>query len=106
MKRLVVGLFLGILVVGSLTLPAEAHRRHPYHGHEHGHPFGRFLAGVVRDLILEALRPPPVVREPRYYYKDMICQDVLVPGRWELERRRDDGSYPIWRPGYWRRECY
>ncbi len=105
-KGIVRGFFIGSLVVGAMALPAEAHRRHPYYGHEHGHPFGRFLAGVVRDLILEVLRPPPVTREPRYYYKGMICQDVQVPGRWELERRWDDGSYPIWRPGYWRRECY
>ncbi len=106
MKRLAVGLFTVTLVLGSLAHPTEAHRRHPYHGHEYGHPFGRFLAGVVRDLILDVLRPAPVTREPRYYYKGMICRDVQVPGRWELERRQEDGSYPIWRPGYWRRECY
>ena len=105
MGRIVLGLLIGFLVLSAMALPAEAHRWQ-HHGHKHGHPFGRFLAGVVRDLIHEVLRPPPVTREPRYYYKGMICQDVQVPGQWELERRRDDDSYPIWRPRYWRRECY
>ena len=105
MRRTVVSFLSAILLVGVMAMPAEAHRKH-HPGQEYGHPLGRFLAGVVRDLILDVLRPAPVTREPRYYYKGMICQDVMVPGRWELERRRDDGSYPIWRPGYWRRECY
>ena len=105
MKRAVVSFFCAILLVGAMALPVAAHRKdHP--GHERGHSFGRFLAGVVRDVILEVLRPPAVAREPGYYYKGMICHDVQVPGRWESERRPGDGSYHIWRPGYWRRECY
>lgn len=105
MRRAVVSFFCAILLVGAMALPVEAHRKdHP--GYERGQSFGRFLAGLVGDLIREVLRPAPVTREPRYYYQGMICRDVQVPGRWQSERRPGDGSYPIWRPGYWRRECY
>ena len=105
MKRIALGFLIGSLVLSGTALAVDAHRWH-HHGDGSGHPWAGFLAGAIADLVLEAFRIPPVAREPRYYYKGMICQDVQVPGQWELERRQDDGSYPIWRPGYWRRECY
>ncbi len=102
------GLLIGSLVLSGMALPTEAGGWH--NRQNHGHGPGQFLVGflavAVMALVLDALLPRPVVREPRYYYKGMICQDVQVPGRWELEGRREDGSYRIWRPGYWRRECY
>ena len=110
-KGIVRGFFIGSLVVGAMALPAEAHRwHHHHHGHHgHGHFLGGFLAGAATALLLDALLTPRVVREPRYYYRGMICRDVLIPGRWELRTREQNGFttyYHVRVPGYWRRECY
>ncbi len=109
MKRIVLGLLIGSLVVGGMALPAEAGHRHHRHHHGHGHFLGGLLAGAATVLILDALLTPRVVHEPHYYYRGLTCRDVLIPGRWELRFREQNGFttyYHVWIPGYWQRECY
>lgn len=129
MRRLVFGLLIGSLVLGGMALPAEArsghrghhkhdvrhHNRHVHrHRHGHDHFFGGFLAGAGTVLILDALVTPrvvygpPVVYQP-VYYRAPVCQDVWVPGRWELRPREENGFttyYQVWVEGHWQQQCF
>lgn len=114
MKRVALGLLIGILVLGGMAVPAEA--GHWHHGHHHGHDhfLGGFLTGAATVLVLDALRTPrfvyrpPVVYEP-VYYRVPVCRDVWIPGRWQ-RTTRTQGSfmtyYDVWVEGYWQRQCY
>ena len=117
MKRAVVAVVIGTLIVAASVLPADAHGfRHGRHHHHHGHFLPGFLAGAATVLILDALLAPRIVYEPhyyppgpRYYYRDLICRDVWIPERWELRTQEQNGFlsyYRVHRPGFWRRECY
>ncbi|MFQ5848537.1 MAG: hypothetical protein ACE5IQ_12815 [Candidatus Methylomirabilales bacterium] len=119
MRYLAIGLLIGVLVLGGLALPAEARGwHHGHHGHHHGgrhgHFAGGFLAGAATVLAIDALyRPrvvyaPPVVYEP-VYYRAPVCQNVWVPGRWELQSRNQGGFttyYHVRVDGHWRQQCY
>ncbi len=118
MRRAIVGLLIGILVLSGMALPAEArgrnHRHHHHHGHGDGHFLGGFLAGAGTVLILDAILTPrvvyapPVVYQP-VYYRGPVCQDVWIPGRWEVHPRQYNGFtsyYQVRVPGYWQRQCY
>ncbi|MFQ5520438.1 MAG: hypothetical protein ACE5FK_03485 [Candidatus Methylomirabilia bacterium] len=122
MRRVACALFVGSLVVGGLTLPAEArgwhHRHHGHHRvhhhkHGHGHFAAGFLAGAATFLVVDALstprvvHPTPVVYEP-VYYRAPLCRDFWVPGRWEVRTQGQNGFtsyYQVWVEGHWQRQC-
>ena len=131
MRRLAVGLVIGSLVLGGMTLPAEAgHWHRGYHGHHHhgyggGYFAGGFLAGAGTVLVLDALRtprvvyaapmvyaPPVVYAAPVVYqpvYRAPVCQDVWVQERWDVRPQQQNGFttyYQVLVPGYWQRHCY
>lgn len=128
MRRLVLGLVIGSLVLGGMALPAEARSRHRGHhkhdvrhhnhhvhrpGRGHDHFFGGFQAGAGTVLILDALVTPRVAHAPRVvyqpvYYRAPVCQDVWVAGRWELRPLEENGFttyYQVWLEGHWQRQC-
>ena len=125
MRRVACGFLVGSLVLGGLAVAAEAggwHRRHHgrhhfrprfHHGRHHGHFAGGFLAGATTVLILDALYTPRVVYTPPVVYRPIpyrapVCQDIWIPGRWEL-RSRQQGDftthYHVWVEDHWQRQC-
>ena len=121
MRRIAVGLVIGSLVLGAMTLPAEARGWHHGHYGRHygsGYFFGGFVSGAATVLVLDALTTPrvvygpPVVYGPVYapvYYRAPVCRDVWVPERWEVHPRHDNGFttyYQVLVPGTWQRQCY
>ncbi len=123
MKRAVVALVIGSLVLGGMSVPAEAggwhHRHHSHfrhHGHHdgHGHFLGGFLTGAATVLVLDAFLSPRVVYAPRVIYKPVytrvpVCRNVWIPGRWDLRTSEQNGFttyYHVWAPGYWQQQCY
>lgn len=119
MKRTAVGLVIGSLVLGGMSLPAEArgwrhgHYRHYSHGrHRHhdgtGHFLGGYLAGAATVLVLEALTTPRVVYAPPVTYappvayappvvyapvytRVPVCRDVWIAERWETRSSQQNG---------------
>lgn len=131
MKRTAVGLIIGSLVLGGMSLPAEArswrhghHRQHVYVRHHHhdgtGHFLGGYLAGAATVLVLEALTTPRVVYAPPVAYappvvyapvytRVPVCQDVWIAERWETRSSQQNGFttyYQVLVPGTWQRQCY
>lgn len=126
MRRIALGLVIGSLVLGGMSLPAQAGGRHyrhyrqqrhfRHHGHHdgHGHFFGGFLAGATTFLVLDALTTPRVVYAPPVVYEPVyrrvpVCRNVWVPERWELQARQQNGFttyYEVRVPGYWQQQCY
>ncbi len=84
MKRVAVGLVIGSLVLGVMSLPAQArgwrhghhrhysHFRHHDHHDGHGHFLGGFLAGAATFLVLDALATPRVVYAPPVTYAPVV----------------------------------
>jgi len=124
MKRAAVILVVGTLVLGGTARLTEAggwnhgrpnrHQVHHHHDPGPGHFFGGFFAGAATILILDALTTPRVVYASPpppapVYYRAPVCRDVLIPGRWEVRPRQDNGFityYQVWVPDQWQRECY
>lgn len=119
MRGVAFGFLVGTLILGGLTLPAEAGgRHHKHHGHHHrhhghfrshgpGHFVGGFLAGAATVLVVDALHPPRVVYQPDYY-RTPVCRNTWVPGRWEVRPRTDNGFttyYHVWVQGHWSQRC-
>ncbi len=122
MRRIAMGLVIGSLVLGGMTLPAEARGWHHRHHHLDGNGrfFGGFLAGAGTVLLLDALTTPRIVYAPRViyrppvvyepvYYRAPICRDVWTPDRWETRASQQNGFttyYQVLVPGSWQRHCY
>ncbi len=133
MRHIACSLLIGNLVLGGMVLPAEAggrrhkHYRHRvHHGHHHrrhvyrhdhhygpGHFVGGFLAGAATVLVVNSLHTPRVVyTHPVAYrpapYRAPVCQNIWVPGEWELRPRHDNGFttyYHVWVEGRWQQHC-
>ncbi len=88
------------------------HHRHPHRPH-HGHFACGFLAGAATILVLDALLTPRVVYAPPVVYYPVthrapVCEDIWIPGRWELRPQQDNGFityYQVWVNGHWERQC-
>ena len=123
MKRVAFAFLAAGLVLGGMTIPAEAkgwHHKHPghrvYHHHhrKHGHFVRGFVFGTGTALVVKALYTPRVVyTAPAVYepvsYRTPVCRDVWIPGRWELRTQTQDGFtsyYQAWVEGHSQRQCY
>lgn len=125
MRRIAFAFLIGSLLLAGSAQLAEArgwhhrrhgrHRVHHFHHDRHGHGYfaGGFLAGAVTFLVVDALvtpravYAPPVVYQP-VYYRTPVCQNIWIPGRWELSPREDNGFttyYQVWMEGHWQRHC-
>jgi hypothetical protein len=115
-KKMGAAFLIGTLVLGAMTLPAEAGgRRHRGHGHHrvyrgHGHFIGGFLPGIAAGVILGTIFAPRAYYEaPRPVYRPPapVCRDVWNEGHWVVRKYADSPVYErFWVEGYWEQRCY